>query len=176
MKSSQKKSILKLNRNKFPDDISRYLHKDPSLSYEQKRPVVSQQLKSWYQDNFQKNNRWNRTLLVSRIKSYSDTELKKLGECFEQLFDIKRQYNQTFMRYLDDFTEQKNGLSSKRLKVDQHTYQEIIKYFGDLRRDGKIQNPNKEIARILKEFLYPDTPLEISTIIDRLQNKKGYYK
>ena len=95
------------------------------------------------------------------------------------LFEINRTYNQTFLRYLRAYKDQrdaeKKGLRYLRLKVDQKTFKEIIQYFGDLKREGKIKNANHEIAKALKEILEPDVTFETTTILDRLKNKKGYY-
>ena len=172
-------TLLRLTKNKFPEDITRYLFTAPDLKNEQDRIKESRKLKFWYQSCFKKGNRWNRTLLYSLIKTYTEQELLKLKDCFVLLFDINRKYNQIFIRYVDTYMEQqeaqKLGLSSIRLKVGQETYQEILRYFGDLKRDGKIKNSNREIAQILRRFLDPDISLAVSTIIDRLKNKKGYY-
>ena len=179
MKTSHKKSHLRLNKNKFPNDLSRYLNVGVNLNEEEKRKLVKQLLKSWYQVNFQKNNRWNRRLIYSLSKNYSDTEMIEIGKCFQLLFDIKRKYNQTFLRYLVEYRDQRNaekkGLRHLSLKVYQETFKEIIQYFGDLKREGKIKNANHEIAKVLKNFLEPDVTFEPSTILDRLKNKKGHY-
>ena len=179
MKKSQKKLALKLNRNKFPHDIHRYLNSDISIAYEKKRPQIKQLLKSWYLDSFQKNNRWNKRLINSLAKEYTNTEINELSRGFQSLFDIDRKYNQTFLRYLAEYNNQieaeKSGLRNLRLKVDQETFKEIIQYFGDLKRAGKIKNANHEIAKVLKRTLEPDVTFESPTILDRLKNKKGYY-
>jgi hypothetical protein len=171
--------ILKLNRNKFPIDLSEYLNSGIKQKDEEKSQRIRQLLKSWYQDSFLKNNRWNRTLIYSLVKNYTDTEIIKLGNCFQLLFEINRAYNQTFLRYVRDYKDQreaeKKGLRYLRLKVDQKTFKEIIQYFGDLKREGKIKNANHEIAKVLKEILEPDVTFETSTILDRLKNKKEYY-
>lgn len=176
MKKSQKILILKHNKNKFPHEIHRYLFTDPSIAYDKKRPQIKQLLKSWYQENFLKYNRWNKTSINSLIKHYSDQEISKLDRCFHMLFDTNRKYNQTFLRYIKEYKDQreadKKGLC---LKVDQETFKDIIKYVGDLKRKGKINNTNHEIAKVLKKFLEPDVPFESATILDRLKNKKGYY-
>jgi len=176
VKTSQKKSILKLNRNKFPNDLSKYLNLGSKQKDEEKIQQIKQLLKSWYQYSFLKNNRWNRTLIYSLVKNYTDTEIIKLERCFQLLFDINRTYNKTFTRFIRAYLEQreadKKGLC---LKVDQETYKEIIQYFGDLKRDGKIKNANHEIAKVLKEILEPDVTFKSPTILDRLKNKKGYY-
>ena len=109
MKTSHKKSHLRLNKNKFPNDLSRYLNVGVNLNEEEKRKLVKQLLKSWYQVNFQKNNRWNRRLIYSLSKNYSDTEMIEIGKCFQLLFDIKRKYNQTFLRYLVEYRDQRNA-------------------------------------------------------------------
>ena len=141
MKSSQKKSILKLNKNKFPHDLSKYLNFGIKQKDKEKSPRIRQLLKSWYQNSFLKNNRWNRTLIYSLVKSYTDTEILKLEKGFLLLFEINRAYNQTFMRYLRAYRDQrgaeKKGLRHLRLKVDQETFKKIIQYFGDLKREGE---------------------------------------
>ena len=178
MKTSQKKSILQLNRNKYPNDLNKYLNFGINLEEEdeEKRQRIRQLLKSWYQDNFQKNNRWNRTLIYSLLKNYSDTEILELGKCFQLLFDINRKYNQTFLRFIRAYQDQREAdKKGVCLKVDQETYKEIIQYFGDLKRDGKIKNANHEIAKVLEKFLKPDVTFKSPTILDRLKNKKGYY-
>ena len=179
MKKSHRKSSLKLNRNNFPHDLSRYLSVGVNLKDEEKIQRIRQLLKSWYQDSFLKNNRWNRTLIYSLVKNYTDTEIIKLERCFQLLFEIDRAYNRTFLRYLRDYKDQreaeKKGLGYLRLKVDQETFKEIIQYFGDLKREGKIKNANHEIAKVLKEILEPDVTFETTTLLDRLKNKKGYY-
>ena len=172
--------LLKLNRNNFPHDLSWYLSVDINLKDEEKkRAQIRQLLKSWYQDSFLKNNRWNRTLIYSLVKNYSDAEILMLDKCFQLLFEIDRAYNRTFLRYLRDYKDQreaeKKGLGYLRLKVDQETFKEIIQYFGDLKREGKIKNANHEIAKVLKEILEPDVTFETTTLLDRLKNKKGYY-
>ena len=122
MKTSQKKSILKLNRNKFPNDLNKYLNFGSKQKNEEKIQQIKQLLKSWYQYSFLKNNRWNRTLIYSSVKNYTDTEIIKLERCFQLLFEINRKYNQTFLRYLKVYRDQreaeKKGLC---LKVDQET-------------------------------------------------------
>ena len=109
MKSSQKKLILKLNRNKFPDDLSKYLNFDNKQKEVEKSQRIKQLLKSWYQDSFLKNNRWNRTSIYSLIKNYTDTEIIKLEKCVQLLFEINRTYNQTFLRYLRAYRDQREA-------------------------------------------------------------------
>lgn len=155
------------------------LYTDPSVAYEKKRNLIKPKLKSWYQETFLKNNRWNRSQLYGFIKDYSNDEINNLWECFTLLFDQDRKYNQVFCRYLQEYQNQKettkSQLGTSRLKVSQKTFEEIIKYFGDLKRSGKIKNSNKQIAQILKRIMNPDKMLKESTIIDRLKNKKGYH-
>lgn len=179
MKNSNKKSFLKFNRNHFPLELSWYLNLDIKLRDEEKGKIIGQFLKSWYQNNFQKNNRWNKTLIYSLARNYSETELLTLGQCFPSLFNMNRTYNQPFLRFVHEYRNQKEtekeGSRHLRLKVDQETFKEIIQYFGDLKREGKIKNANHEIAKILKKVLEPDVTFESPTILDRLKNKKGYY-
>ena len=168
---------MKLNKNNFPNEIHRFLYADASVAYEKKKNHIKQNLKSWYQETFQKNNRWNRTQLYSLIKDYSDNEINKLCECFAILFDQERKYNKVFIRYVQEYQEQKElaNPESNKLKVDQKTFEEVINYFGDLKRSGKIKNSNQQIAQILKQILNPDKTLKATTIMDRLKNKKGYH-
>ena len=58
------------------------------------------------------------------------------------LFDHDRKYNKVFIRYVQEYQEQKESANpeSIKLKVDQKTFEEIINYFGDLKRSGKIKN------------------------------------
>jgi hypothetical protein len=146
---------------------------------EKKNTFIIQELKYWYQQSFQKNNRWNRTELKKQIKHYSVQELDKLGACFKLLFNTNNKYHQAFLKYLNEYQIQKyltkSILGTPGLKVNQKTYEEIIHYFGELKRADKLQNTNKQIAKILKLVLDPDRPLEETTIIDRLMNKKSYY-
>jgi hypothetical protein len=146
---------------------------------EEKKELIKQELKYWYQHSFQRNNRWSRTELNKQIKDYSAQELDKLGACFELLFNTDNQYHNVFIKYLNEYQIQKNlaklALGTPRLKVNQKTYEEIIHYFGELKRANKLQNTNKQIAKILRLILDPDRPLEETTIIDRLMNKKSYY-
>lgn len=152
---------------------------DIKLRGEEKGVIIGQLLKSWYQNNFQKNNRWNKTLIYSLARNYSETELLILGQCFQLLFDKTRTYNQSFLRFVNEYSErrkqEKEGGGQLRLKVDQETFMEIIRYFGDLKRAGKVKNANHEIAKILKKVMDPDIAFESPTILDRLKNKKGYY-
>jgi hypothetical protein len=152
---------------------------DQRFATEEEKSLIKKELKHWYQHSFQKNNRWNRAELKKQIKDYSDHELEKLGACFELLFNTNNQYHRVFHRYLKSYQNEKeiakSNLGTARLKVSQNTFEEIIQYFGDLKRDGKIMNTNKQIARVLKRMLDPDTSLEEITIMDRLTNKKGYY-
>lgn len=101
-----------------------------------------------------------------------------MNECYKVLFNADNQYHQTFLRYLQEFQEQReiatSALCSDRLKVDQNTFEEILNYFGELKRNGKIKNTNQQIARILKLIFISEKSLEESTIIDRLRNKKEY--
>ena len=60
------------------------------------------------------------------------------------------------------------------MKVSQKTFEEIIHYFGELKREGQINNTNKEIAKIVNLVFNPDIVLEETTIIDRIRNKKEY--
>ena len=169
---------MKFNKNKFPLQINKYIN-GSGLAGEEKKYLIKQQLKSWYQNSFQKNNRWNRTQLRKQVKDYSVNELKKLEVCFELLFNVDNQYHRVFHRYLKAYQYEKeiakSNLGTSRLKVSQKTFEEIIHYFGDLKRSDQIKNTNKEIAKILKLILEPDNSLEERTIIDRLMNKKGYY-
>jgi len=113
------------------------------------------------------------------IQDYSVQDLEKLGACFELIFNTDNQYHQVFIRCLQEYKIQKeiakSNQSIPRLKVNQRTFEEIINYFGDIKRVDQINNTNKEIAKILKLILEPDKSLEERTIIDRLMNKKGYY-
>lgn len=137
-----------------------------------------QELKQWYQQSFQKNNRWNRTELKKQIKDYTVQELDKLGACFELLFNTNNKYHLAFIKYLNEYQLQKDiaklALGTPRLKVNQKTYEEIIHYFGELKRENQINNTNKEIAKIVNLVFNPDMVLEETTIIDRLRNKKEY--
>lgn len=169
---------MKFNKNKFPLQINAAIN-EKSIASEEKKYLIRQELKSWFQHSFQKNNRWNRTKIIKQVKDYSAQELEKLGVCFELLFNTDNQYHQVFIRYLQEFQGQreitKSNLGTPRLKVSQRTFEEIIHYFGDLKRADKVNNTNKEIAKILKLIIDPDKSLEETTIIDRLMNKKGYY-
>jgi len=170
---------LKLNKNNFPHEIHRFLKDDPSNVYGEEKLRIKLKLKSWYQETFQKNNRWNKIQLYKHLKEYSDSELEKLGACFELLFNTNNQYHQVFIRYLKEYQEQKETTTSIirfiSLKVDQNTFEEILNYFGELKRNGKIKNTNQQIARILKLIFNSEKSLKETTIIDRLMNKKGYY-
>ena len=169
---------MKLNKNRFPLQINKYINSS-GFAGEKKKNLIKQQLKSWYQYSFQKNNRWNRTQLRKQVKDYPVNELKKLGICFALLFNTDNQYHQVFIRYLEEYKAEKelikSNLGTPRLKVSQNTFEEIIHYIGNLKRANKLKNTNKEIAKILKLILEPDKSLEERTIIDRLMNKKGYY-
>ena len=146
-----------------------YLNFGSKQKDEEKSQQIKQHLKSWYQDSFLKNNRWNRTLIYSLVKNYSDTEIIKLETCFQLLFDINRKYNQTFLRFIRAYQDQKEAdKKGLCIKVDQKTFKDIIQYFGDLKRERKIKNANHAIAKILKKFLEPDVPFETTTILDRL--------
>lgn len=166
-----------IRNNKFPVQINAIIN-DTGFVGGKKRELIKQELKFWYLHSFQKNNRWNRTMLMNHIKDYSDPELRKLGECFKLLFNTNNQYHQVFIRYLQEYQTQKeiskSTLGTPRLKVSQNTFEEIIHYFGELKRADQIDNTNKEIAKILKLILDPDKSLKETTIIDRLMNKKGY--
>jgi len=50
----------------------------------------------------------------------------------------------------------------------------LLGFLGELKRDGKIQSNYNEIAKVLNKSIQPDNRLKISTIRDRLRNKKGY--
>ena len=153
--------------------------KNLRFANEEKQDLFEKELKHWYQNSFQKNNRWNRTELKKQIKDYSSHELDKLERCFELLFNTYNIYHHVFIRYLKEYQIQKDLaksiLGTPRLKVSQKTFEEIIHYFGELKRADKLQNTNKQIAKILRLILDPDRPLEETTIIDRLMNKKSYY-
>ena len=169
---------MKFNKNRFPLQINAVIN-DQRTAGEKKIHLIKQELKLWYQSSFQKNNRWNRTELKKQIKDYSDHEIEKLGACFELLFNTNNQYHRVFQRYLKAYQDEKeiakSNLGTARLKVDQRTFEEIMHYFGELKRTGKVRNTNKQIARVLKRMLDPDTALEEITIMDRLTNKKSYY-
>ena len=173
----QKLFVLKFNKNKFPLLINAVTN-DQRTAGEEKKNLIRQQLKSWYQHSFQKNNRWNRTKLIKQTKDYSIPELNKLGACFELLFNTDNQYHQVFCRYLKAYQEEKeiakSNLGTPRLNVNQNTLEEIIHYFGDLKRADQIKNTNKEIAKIVQLVFNPDIALEETTIIDRIRNKKEY--
>lgn len=169
---------MKLNKNRFPLLIDEVI-KDERFASEEKKSLIKRELKHWYQHSFQKNNRWNRAELKKQSKDYSDQELEKLGACFELLFNMNNQYHWVFQRYLKAYQNEKeiakSNLGTARLKVDQRTFEEIIHYFGDLKRADKVMNTNKQIARVLKRMFDPDSSLKEITIIDRLTNKKSYY-
>ena len=169
---------MKLNKNNFPHEIHRFLKDDPSNAYEKEKLRIKQKLKFWYQETFQKNNRWNKTQLYKHINDYSDQEIEKLNECYKVLFNADIQYHRIFLRYLQEFQEQReiatSVLGSDRLIVDQGTFEEILNYFGELKRKGKIKSTNKQIARILKLIFNSKKSLKETTIIDRLRNKKEY--
>lgn len=168
---------MKLNKNRFPLQINKYIN-GSGIANEKEKRLIRQQLKSWYQHSFQKSNRWNKSRLFRHIKDYSGQEIQKLGECFELLFNSDNQYHKVFIRYLGEYKNQrelaKSNLGASRLKVNQNTFEDIINYFGDLKRADQIKNTNKEIAKIVQLVFNPDIALEETTIIDRLRNKKEY--
>ena len=140
---------LKLNKNNFPLLVNTVI-KDQSSTREEKNQLIRQELKSWYQQCFQKNNRWNRAQLIKHVNDYSVQELDKLGQCFELLFNMDNQYYLVFIKYLNEYQTQKDIaksiLGTSKLTVNQKTFEEIINYFGDLKRVDKLQNTNKQIA------------------------------
>ena len=169
---------MKFNKNRFPLLINTIIQ-NQRLASDEKKDLIKKGLKHWYKNSFQRNNRWNRTELKKQIKDYSVQELDKLGVCFKLLFNTDNKYHNVFIKYLNEFQIQrditKSILGTNRLKVNQKTYEEIIHYFGKMKRANKIHNTNKQIAKILKLVLDPDRPLEEATLIDRLMNKKSYY-
>jgi hypothetical protein len=91
---------------------------------------------------------------------------------------MDNQYHRVFHRYLNAYQNEKeiakSNLGTPRLKVNQNTFEDIINYFGDLKRADQIKNTNKEIAKIVQLVFNPNIALEETTIIDRLRNKKEY--
>ena len=175
VRTASNSSILKLNKNKFPLVISHYLNSSYYLKDEDRRNAVKLILNGWYKKSFQKNNRWNRTSIYSVIKNYSEEEISELRHCFKRLFDTNRKYNQVFLKYVGEFIEkQKAGELGLFIKIDQKGYEELLSVIGELKRSGNIQSDYKEIAKVIFEFIQADNNLKISTILDRLRNKKGY--
>jgi len=143
---------------------------EPKVSEIDTRPI-----KTWYKTTFQKGNRWNRSQIHTTLKKFTEREIEKLKECFTLLFNTDRSYNRAFIKYTDDYIEmQMVNQSELKIKLDQKGFEALLGFLGELKRDGKIQSNYNEIAKVLNKSIQPDNRLKISTIRDRLRNKKGY--
>ena len=175
MSSKPKIDTLKLNKNKFPILILECQEFDQNNELQ---AIVKLKLKSWYQSSFQKGNRWNKSLILKGVKNYSIDEITQLQNCFNILFNCERKYNQIFISYLKELLEirtaEELGLTTIRIKISQSSYIDLLRFLGDLKESGEIQNSNQEIAEIIYHSFSPDIQLQTSTILDRLKNKKGY--
>lgn len=175
MKIHYSKKPFKLNKSKFPLAINYYLDNGKYSKDNPDREATRQLLRSWYKETFQKSNRWNKTLINRIIKNYSEKEISELRHYFEQLFDASRKYNQIFIKYIEGYIEkQKTSEFGSFIKIDQKGYEELLGVIGDLKQSGNIQSNYKEIAEVIYEFIQSDINLKISTIQDRIRNKKGY--
>ena len=94
---------------------------------------------------------------------------------YKQLFDTNRKYNQAFLKYIGEYIEKQNASElGSFIKIDQKGYKELLRVIGELKRAGNIQSDYNEIAKVIYKFIQSDSNLKISTIKDRLRNKKGY--
>ena len=104
--------------------------------------------------------------------------MAQLQNCFSILFNCERKYNRIFISYLKELLEirtaEELGLTTIRIKISQSSYIDLLHFLGDLKESGEIQNSYQEIAEIMGHSFSPDIQLRVSTIIDRLKNKKGY--
>ena len=168
--------VLNLNKNDFPPSVSRLLKKHAQTGSELKEIELDiWPLKTWFKETFQKGNRWNRSQIHTTLKKFTEREIEKLKECFTLIFNTDRSYNRAFIKYIDDYIEMQTVSQSElKIKLDQKGFEALLGFLGELKRDGKIQSNYNEIAKVLSKCIQPDNRLKISTIRDRLRNKKGY--
>lgn len=175
MSRHPKMDILKRNKNTFPILILEYLEFDKNI---EPLAFIVLRLKSWYQSSFQKGNRWNKTLIINGTKNYSIDEFGHLKNCFCILFNCSKKYNKVFVSYLDEIAEKKttdeSGLANPKIMIRQKSFTELLRFIGELKKSGKIDNSFAELADIINRSFSSDAQLRPSTIIDRLKNKKEY--
>lgn len=179
MKDLSEFFVLKLNRNGFPNSISRLLkdlhqNEDRVLKHNQR----IWQVKTWYKATFQNGNRWNRSMIRSNAQNYTEREVEELRTCFELLFDCQRNYNLSFIKFIDQLVAErqgeKTGRKHEKLRIKQKAYYELLRIMGEQKTSGDINNTYKQLAAIIEETFLPEDPIKPSTIIDRLKNQKGY--
>ena len=66
-------------------------------------------LTSWYPHHFQRNNRWNKSMIYKEAIKMNMDQLNRMSVCFTYLFDPEKKYNQVFLNHcqqiLEDRTE-----------------------------------------------------------------------
>ena len=174
MKSSPKSPTLKLNKNKFPIVLTKFL----TLNNGYQRTKLGIDLKLWYKESFQQGNRWNKTLIRKETIHYTVVELSQLLIGFRILFNAERNYNTIFITFgstlIEERTAEEEGLVGPRIKIAQNSYKELLHFLGELKASGEIQNSYRELAIIIYRSFSPETKLRPSTIFDRLKNQKGF--
>jgi len=105
-------------------------------------------------------------------------EITHLENGFNLIFNVDRKYNQAFLEYIDEIikirTAEENGLVAPCIKITQHSFTELLRFIGELKKAGEIKNNYPELAEIINQSFSPEIQIKPVTIIDRLKNKKGY--
>jgi hypothetical protein len=138
---------------------------------------TAQMIKSWYQESFQRNNRWNKTLIYKEAIKMNMDQLKLMVVCFDYLFDPEKKYNQVFLNHCHQILDNRTATPTQhtqKIKISQKAYLELLRLIGEWKTSREIKNTYKELSEIINKVFMPEYPIKPSTIIDRLKDQKGY--
>lgn len=134
-------------------------------------------LKAWYQERFQKSNRWNKTMINKETRTMSLDQMRMTMVCFEYLFDPERKYNQVFLAHFHKILEDRTEVPKQplpKIRISQKAYLELLRIMGEWKSSREIKSTYKELSEIIYMVFTPENPIKPSTIIDRLKDQKGY--
>ncbi|WP_430816586.1 hypothetical protein [Carboxylicivirga sp. RSCT41] len=135
-------------------------------------------VKRWYKAQFMKSNRWNKKAIFSFLRNFPYMH-KKFKEIFIFLFDNSKSTNKQFIEHYNNFFDQLRKEQEKKdeyqIYIKQDAYHDLIKLLGSAKREGKITNTSyTQIARLLIRNFTPEEELSVSSLLDRLSDRKAY--
>ncbi len=134
-------------------------------------------LKAWYQEHFQKSNRWNKTMIYSETRKMNLDQIQMVLACFVYLFDPGKKYNQVFLTHFHQILEDRTEMPKQpihKIRISQKAYLELLRMVGEWKSNKEIKGTYKGLSKVIYEVFSPEYPIKPSTIIDRLKDQKGY--
>ena len=134
-------------------------------------------LKAWYQEHFQRNNRWNKSMIYNEAIKMNADQLNRMSVCFTYLFDPEKKYNQVFLKHCQQILEDRMPTTEphiQKIRISQKAYLELLRLVGEWKTTKEIKGTYKELSEVIYEVFSPEYPIKPSTIIDRLKDQKGY--